>query len=272
MQGYAPERMLDAVARSLPQLTERFPTHQAWAEASIEAVLKDWPGPAQRLEAVWLESTLLLNRGDHFDCHALPAEAQLAPAFAVCVGDADGDGNEDVFLSQNFFDVELDTSRYDAGRGLWLRGDGHGRLSPVRGQECGVRVYGEQRGAALSDFDGDGRVDLVVTQNSAETTLYRNVRAKPGLRVRLVGAAGNPCGVGAVVRLRQGKTAGPAREIRAGSGYWSQDSSVLVLGTAAPPTAIQVRWPGGRRTESPVPEGAMEVRVRSNGEIEVIAP
>ncbi|MEK7675294.1 MAG: VCBS repeat-containing protein [Verrucomicrobiota bacterium] len=272
LQGYAPERMLDAVARSLPQLTERFPTHQAWAEASIDAVLGDWRGQAQRLEALWLESTLLLNRGDHFECRVLPAEAQFAPAFAVCVGDADGDGNEDAFLSQNFFGVEMDTSRYDAGRGLWLRGDGHGRMSPVRGQDCGVRVYGEQRGAALSDFDGDGRVDLVVTQNSAETKLYRNIGAKSGLRVRLEGVAGNPCGVGAVVRLRHGETAGPAREIRAGSGYWSQDSPVLVLGTAVPPAAIQVRWPGGRLTESLLPPGVKEVRVRANGEIEVIAP
>jgi len=41
----------------------------------------------------------------------LPAEAQLAPAFAVCVGDMDGDGKEDVFLSQNFFAVAPETSR-----------------------------------------------------------------------------------------------------------------------------------------------------------------
>ena len=93
----------------------------------------------------------------------------------------------------------MDTSRADAGRGLWLRGDGHGHLAPVRGQDCGVRVYGEQRGAALGDFDGDGRVDLVVTQNRAETKLFRNVGAKPGLRVRLDGPPGNPCGIGAVV-------------------------------------------------------------------------
>jgi hypothetical protein len=269
---FAPERMLDAVTRSLPSLSERFPTHAAWANAGIDDVLGQWRGTARRHEALWLESTLLLNRGGHFEVHALPAEAQFAPAFAVCVGDADGDGNEDVFLSQNFFDVDLDTSRYDAGRGLWLRGDGRGHLSPVRGQDCGVRVYGEQRGAALCDFDGDGRLDLAVTQNSAETKLYRNVGAKPGLRVRLEGPADNPCGLGAVVRLRFGETTGPACEVRAGSGYWSQDSAVLVLGTPLAPTAIEVRWPGGSVTESPVPAGAREVRVRAGGEVKVVLP
>jgi len=41
--------------------------------------------------------------------------------------------------------------------------------------------------AVLCDFDGDGRLDLAVSQNAAETKLYKNVAARPGLRVRLKG-------------------------------------------------------------------------------------
>ncbi len=272
LRAFAPDRMLDAVTRGVPRLGERFPTHEAWAHAGIDDVLGDWRATARHHEATWLESTLLLNRGDRFEVRVLPTEAQFAPAFAVCIADADGDGNEDVFLSQNFFDVDLDTSRSDAGRGLWLRGDGHGGLSAVRGQDCGIQVYGEQRGAALSDFDADGRMDLVVTQNRAETRLYRNVGAKPGLRVRLAGPPGNPCAIGARVRLRHGAHAGPAREIRSGSGYWSQDSPTTVLATPTPPTAIQVHWPGGRMTESPLPADAREVKVHPSGTVEAVSP
>jgi hypothetical protein len=271
-QQFAPERMLDAVARGWPAVRERFHTHEAWARAGLDEVLGERRATARWHEALWLESTLFLNRGDHFEVRALPAQAQFAPAFAVCVGDADGDGNEDVFLSQNFFDVDLDTSRLDAGRGLWLRGDGRGHLTTVRGQDCGVRVYGEQRGAALGDFDGDGRVDLVVAQNSAETRLFRNLAAKPGLRVRLAGPAGNPCGIGAVLRLRCGGQPGPARELRAGSGYWSQDSPIQVLGTPSLPTVLQVRWPGGKTTESSVPAGARGIRVFPDGHGEMDLP
>src|SRR6185503_7473844 len=128
-------------------------------------------------------STVFLNRGKSFEAGPLPTEAQMAPCFAVCVGDADGDGNDDIFLSQNFFASQPESPRCDAGQGLWLRGDGKGSFKAVPGRESGVKVNGEQRGAAVCDFDQDGRLDLVVTQNGAETKLYRNLHARPGLRV-----------------------------------------------------------------------------------------
>ena len=69
------------------------------------------------------------------------------------MGDFDGDGREDLFVSQNFFGTDRETGRLDGGRGLWLRGDGRGGLTAVSGLESGVKVYGEQRGAALAEAD-----------------------------------------------------------------------------------------------------------------------
>jgi len=209
-----------------------------------------------------LAHMVFFNRGDHFEAVELPREAQFAPGFYVGVSDFDGDGHDDVFISQNFFGSQSETPRIDAGRGLWLKGDGTGNLKAIPGQQSGVTVYGEQRGAALGDFDQDGRVDLVVSQNAAATRLFHNVRGKPGLRVRLLGPPQNQAGVGATIRLKFGERYGPAREIHAGSGYWSQDSFVPVLGTPVDPTEIWVRWPDGKVTTAPVPRGAREVTVR----------
>jgi hypothetical protein len=219
---------------------------------------------------------VFFNRTNYYEAVEMPYAAQIAPAFAVNVGDFDGDGNEDVFLSQNFFALATrmfrpDDAGYrlDAGRGLWLRGTGGGQLEAVPGQKSGILIYGEQRGAALGDFDGDGRVDLAVSQNGAETKLYRNVLGKPGLRVRLNGPPGNPDGVGATLRLVFGSRMGAAREIHGGSGYWSQDSVVQVMGCPEPPTQIWIRWPGGKTTTSPVPAGAKEITVDTDGKLTV---
>jgi hypothetical protein len=213
------------------------------------------------LMANTLDHKLFLNSGDHFDAVSLPLPAQVAPAFGVTVGDVDGDGHEDVFITQNFFATPIETPRNDSGRGLWMKGDGKGGLDPIPGQLSGIKVYGDARGCALADYDHDGRVDLVVTQNGAATKLFHNVRAKPGLRVRLSGPPGNTDGIGAQMRLLFGERLGPMREVHAGSGYWSQDSLVEVLSTPEMPTKIWVRWPGGKVTVSDVPANAREIVV-----------
>ncbi len=265
MNKVVPTTPLHRILAAMPSLQERISTCEAYAKASLEEIYGEPLKTAKQLQASWLDSTLFLNRGDRFEAVSLPVEAQLAPAFAVCVGDLDGDGNEDIFLSQNFFAVHPETSRYDAGRSLWLRGNGKGGFSAVPGQESGLTIYGEQRGAALCDFDGDGRVDLAVAQNAAQTKLYRNTGAHPGLRVRLLGPPGNPIGIGATLRLVMGNKLGPAREIHAGSGYWSHDSVVQVLANSVTPTQVRVRWPGGNEVTAAIPAESSEISIDLTG-------
>jgi hypothetical protein len=269
-QGAVPWRDLNALSKGWPALRQRFPTHQAFAEADVETVLGEHAAAAQKVEANWLASVALLNRGERFEVVPLPAPAQWTPVFGINVADFDGDGAEDAFVSQNFFAVRPEDNRLDAGRGLWLRGDGQGGFTPVEGHLSGLTIYGEQRGSAAADFDEDGRVDLVVTQNGAATKLYRNVGAQPGLRVRLVGQPPNPAAIGARMRLQTPSGLGPAREVRAGGGYWSQDSAVQVLAAPETAQAIWIRWPGGQETTSALPVGAKEIAVAPSGIVRLL--
>ena len=263
IKGPAPLASFEQLSRSLPGVGQRLRTFAAYADASVDQVLGPFGPKAIRLGAMTMDHMLFLNRGDRFEARPLPLAAQLAPAFYAGVADFNGDGNEDVFLSQNFFATDAATPRYDAGRGLLLLGDGTGGLDAMPGQRSGVLVYGEQRGAAYADFDGDGRLDLAVSQNGAATRLLHNRGATPGVRTRLVGPPGNPSAIGAQLRLRYGDRGGPVREIQAGSGYWSQNGAVQVLGRAGQPTALWVRWPGGREQTVPLVREQEEVTVRN---------
>jgi len=261
---FLPWRTLDVLGRAVPPWQHRFPSYRAFGSATVPALLKSL-GIATitvTVEALTFEHRLFLNRGDRFDSQPLPPQAQFAPGFGIAVADFDGDGHLDVFLAQNTSDLDLDSGRADAGTGLCMLGDGKGGFRPLPPTESGLALHGPQRGAAVADFDRDGRPDLCVTQNDGRTALLRNAGGTPGLRVRLRGPAGNPQAIGAWMRTRvDGVAAGPAREIHAGSGYLSTDSTTLILHGITHPSSMEIRWPGGRKTLHPIPTGAREMTI-----------
>jgi hypothetical protein len=267
LQKEVPDRGLKAVSAALPFLSEKWTTFEAYGRASVQDIFGERLASMASLEANTLQSMVFLNRGDHFEAVPLPMEAQFSPSFGVAVADFDGDGNEDVLLAQNLFAVNPDMARCDAGRGLLLRGDGQGHFVAVKGQESGIKVYGEQRGCAVCDYDEDGRVDVAISQNGNATVLYHNVGARPGLRLRLHGPPGNPTGIGAKLRLIANGHKGPVREVHAGSGYWSQDSAVQVMNLPTPAKQIEVQWPHAEPVISAIPEGAREVEVLPSGQV-----
>ena len=257
-----PLESFSRIGVALPSARERIATYADYSRSDAATVLGPLASKVVRLSATTLQHTLFLNRGTRFEAGPLPPEAQRATAMGVVVADFDGDGREDLFLAQNFFPTEVGTMRFDAGAGLVLRGDGAGGFSALSMRSSGISVLGDQRGAAAADFDGDGRVDLAVSQNGAPTRLFRNAAGTAGVRVHLDGGANNPLGIGAQLRLMAGGKSGPVHEVRAGSGYWSMDGAVTVLARPVGADAISVRWPGGAVQTVPLAAGEMSITIR----------
>ncbi len=264
-----PRRSFSVLWTEVPFIQERIKTYEAFSRASVDEIFGGRLLETAAVEASVFDHVVLWNRGGRFEVESLPDVAQRAPAFHVAVSDLDGDGHEDVFMSQNFFSYQLETPRSDAGRGLMLRGDGVGGLSAMNGARSGILVYGEQRGGGLSDVDADGRVDLAVGQNGALTRVLQNGGGEVGLRVRLAGPSSNPQGIGAQLRLDDAGVSGAVREIHGGSGYWSMDSVVPVFRRPAPGAEVWVRWPGGDEQRYAIPDDAAEIVVGVDGSLRV---
>ncbi|HXZ24940.1 MAG TPA: ASPIC/UnbV domain-containing protein, partial [Nitrospiria bacterium] len=105
------------------------------------------------------------------------------------------------------------------------------------------------RSVVYLDYDGDGDLDLVFTDNGGPARLYRNEGSPKGhwLRMSLRGTASNRDAIGAVVKLTAGGVT-QRRMVKSGSGYLSQSESTLTFGLGTHDTAerIEIHWPSGR--------------------------
>jgi hypothetical protein len=169
-----PWRDMTAFEQSMPWIAQTFATHKDYAGATVAEILGARKEKSSVARTKTLASMSFLNRGTKFEAVPLPREAQFTPVFGIAVADFNADGFQDIALGQNFFGTRENEGPMDAGRGLILRGSAGGKMTALSGMESGMIVYGEQRGIAAKDFDKDGKIDLVIGQNGAETKLFRN--------------------------------------------------------------------------------------------------
>ena len=94
--------------------------------------------------------------------------------------------------------------------------------------EAGLTPVKAHRGAAFADFDGDGRIDAVVSSLGAPAELWQNVSPEPrtGSILRLRGTKSNRDGIGARIRIarsirRNDHRLGLRLVKRLGRAFWS---------------------------------------------------
>jgi hypothetical protein len=143
--GFAP------LGRTLYQLALKFPTYGSFAGASVEQLFGAGALKAALHYQVDTFASVVLHNdgGGRFSVSTLPMAAQTAPIRGIAVHDVDGDGNLDLIVVGNLYETEPNTAPLDAGTGLWLKGDGHGRFTAVPPHESGLWAPLDATGIAV---------------------------------------------------------------------------------------------------------------------------
>ncbi len=177
----------------------------------------------------------------------------LTLAFAVVFFDYDLDGRLDIFAANGHVADDIDAVQPNvthAQRPHLFRnlGDGHfkdmvSELGPDIAQPLVAR------GSAYGDYDNDGDLDLLITQNDGPARLFRNdgANANSFLRVRTEGTSSNRDGIGARVNVTLPDGRRLWRLVHTGSSYCSQSELPLTfgLGPHLRVLALEVDWPSG---------------------------
>jgi hypothetical protein len=157
----------DELISQISVMKLRFNNYKDYAEATFdESFLKSELEGAYVVCAEWLESAYIENKSNgDFELKPLLLEAQFAPVYGMIADDFNSDGFLDVLLAGNLYATEVTTGRYDAAVGLYLQGDGNGKLKSVSACESGFYADGDVKGMAkLTTATGD---DLILIGNNS---------------------------------------------------------------------------------------------------------
>ena len=128
-----------------PEFKQRYTSFAAFGARTVPDLFGGRADAAVQRTATTFASAVALNDGaGRFTLRPLPDWAQVEPVYAIACDDVDGDGALDLVLGGGLLGVRPDRGRYDAGRGLVLRGDGAGGFEPVE-LNRGLVLDGEVR-------------------------------------------------------------------------------------------------------------------------------
>lgn len=154
------------LVKQLPSLRKKYLKYENYKEQTIEDLFT----PDQLENAVVnkvynLKTSLLINNGDGtFDIKGLPIEAQYAPIYGLLVEDFNQDGNLDILMGGNLYNVKPEVGRYDASYGLYLEGDGNNNFKKVSSQKSGFFSKGQIRD--MLTINAGRKKLIIITKNN----------------------------------------------------------------------------------------------------------
>jgi len=142
-----PLRGKSCSTQQIPQISQKFHSYNNFASASlIDVYGLNNLHSALNYKARTFASSYFENNGKgKFEMRQLPIEAQVSNIDDILIQDFDGDGNKDVLIVGNMYPVEIETTRNDAGVGLYLKGDGNGNFKPIEGDKSGFFIVGDAK-------------------------------------------------------------------------------------------------------------------------------
>ena len=169
---YVPVRGRECTSQQMPYVAEKFKDYHSFASSNLIDILpEEKVDDAVIYEIKSFESIVLINDNGKLVKQILPNDVQISPIKSSLVMDVNSDGHKDIIIAGNHYGVEVETTRYDAGYGAVLLGDGNNNFEFLNPNESGFYVPYDTR--ALTVVNNKKETLLLVTKNNTTPSVFK---------------------------------------------------------------------------------------------------
>ena len=168
--NYVPLRGKECSTQQMPFISEKIPTFEEFANASIEEIYGEEIVDAYERKVTSFESIILINKGENkFEIEKLPPLAQSIPILTSETYDINEDGYEDLIVGGNIYNTEVETPRLDNQFALILISDKNKNYSVIGPDKSGLYLSGNTKSLKIIDTKNP---KLLVAHNNSNLELF----------------------------------------------------------------------------------------------------
>ena len=176
-----PVRGKSCTSQQMPFLKEKIKTYTDFANSDLEGILGENMKSSLHYEATEFRSGIFLNEGNnHFTFLPFSIEAQRAPINSIIYNDFDGDHVKDLLMAGNNYQSEVETTRADAGIGVFLKGKTKGTFKYIQNTHTGFYADKDVRELAAIKT-AKGQKVLIINNNDYHQVyevIHKNITNK----------------------------------------------------------------------------------------------
>ena len=168
--NYVPLRGKECSTQQMPFISEKIPTFEEFANASIEEIYGEEIVDAYERKVTSFESIILINKGENkFEIEKLPPLAQSIPILTSETYDINEDGYEDVIVGGNIYNTEVETPRLDNQFALILVSDKNKNYNAIGPDKSGLYLSGNTKSLKIIDRKNP---KLLVANNNSNLEVF----------------------------------------------------------------------------------------------------